>query len=152
VSHDALLSDLRPESAIDRLARALVAARSVRTERRSDYVSLRPGSDAAIAVYVHKNRVSVALDPLEAPSLTHGITGADLQRITPATTYAVIDAASVGRAHDAVLELAFKALGWRAQGPRFAVGERGRQGAELVRDTCPTCWETIALNGECRCS
>lgn len=146
----ALLSDLEPAATIERLVRTVASARPVFANRRRDYLSLRPSIDLPVATYVHRNRVSVALDPSEARDFGSRLTGSTLQRKTAATTYLVADVTAVEASLDATLAAVERALDWRTSGPNRGLTARGRRATrDAEPETCPDCWHVIAANGTC---
>ncbi len=144
------LANLGPDRSILKLVRAAARERVLESGRRADYVSLRP-PDQAIACYVHRNRVSIAIDPGKADPLPHRIAGTRLERRGP-TTYVIAPTGVVaGREADA-LNLLLESIDWRAAGGRGrALGDRASKRTAREPDVCPNCWTQIAPAGACMC-
>ncbi len=97
-------------SAVGEHVRALAERREVAVDLRGSYLSLRPGQGGRIAVYVHRNRVSVAVRPDEAEALATSLPGVRLERRSAATTYLIAAAQVLATAADAILALAVDAV------------------------------------------
>jgi hypothetical protein len=80
------LDDLDPAAPIRALAAELATIASVEPDRQEHYVSLRPSTEGAVAVYLHRTRVSIALPPERAPEVIGRLPDATLNAKTPATT------------------------------------------------------------------
>jgi hypothetical protein len=98
------LADLTPSRAIHKLVRDVDRQRAVESGRRADYVSLRP-TGQVIACYVHRNRVSIAMDTTDAQLVPARLPGTRLQGKGP-TTYVIAQTDVVARDHANVLGLA----------------------------------------------
>lgn len=140
------LDDLKASVTIRRLVHDLTARR-IMTDRRSNYLSVRPHPVGAIAVYAHAHKVSIAVEPLKVQALH--LPGATLQKKTPGTTYVVLDDASIDAAYGAVRDLALGAVDWRATGPAMTLGHGRHAGHAPEPDVCPNCWLEITPSGSC---
>lgn len=140
------LDDLKASGPVRRLVRDL-AVRPIVTDRRANYLSVRPHPVGAIAVYAHAHKVSIAVEPLKAQDLH--LPGATLQKKTPGTTYVVLDDANIDASYEAVRDLALGAVDWRATGPAMTLGH-GRHAQHTPEpDICPNCWLEITPSGAC---
>lgn len=142
------LDDLAVAPAVREYVAAVTARRPVLSDRRGDYVSLRPTVDRPIAVYVHANRVSIACEPAKAASMAWP---GRKQKATPATTYMILDAAPLPAARAHAEDLAVDALHWRSSGPTQVMGRARAAAAARVEDICPDCWRVITPAGTCCC-
>ena len=129
----------------------LAAARNVESGRRSNYVSLRPTVDGAIAVYAHASKISIALAPERAASVPHELPGAELQLKTPATTYLQVEEQTLQASYAEVLALATEAVDWRATGPKMTAADGRHAVAIKPVEYCPTCHTQLAVNGTGEC-
>lgn len=145
------LEDLAPSDVISRFVLALAERRNVESDRRNVYLSLRPSLDGAIAVYVHREFVSIALDPDAATNAQRSHPSARMQRKTPATTYAVISSDDLAATFDTVVELAAGAVDWRASGPKWSVGSDKTGLGRREPDICPDCNLVITPANTCGC-
>jgi hypothetical protein len=145
------LQDLNPTSVIATLVRDLDKERSIASDRRANYLSLRPTPVGAIAVYTHSLHVSIAVEPAKAVALRGTMPYADQILKTPATTYLVVKDTDLNAHFKAVLELAIQSVDWRASGPSMTLGS-GHQNKPVVEvETCPNCWTQVTPAGECWC-
>ncbi|MGY1690357.1 hypothetical protein [Geodermatophilus sp. SYSU D01105] len=143
------LDDLAPSPAVRALASDLAAWTTVESDRQAQYVSLRPSTDSAVALYAHKTWVSIALPPERAPEVVGDVPGATLDEKTPATTYLHVDADLLADRYDVVLAIAKEAMDWRVHGPRSSVGTGSAKKGEQARDVCPTCRMELLPSGAC---
>jgi hypothetical protein len=148
---DAPLADLGPTPVVATLVEDLTTQRSLAADRRSNYLSLRPVPLGAIAVYVHRDRISVAMDPAKATRDITSVPGAKAQHRTPATTYVVIDADTISASYPAVLRWVVEAIDWRASGPQSTVGKGRSRSNSAERPICPNGWMEITPSGSCGC-
>ena len=150
---DEQISSLEPHPGVERLIREMVRSRPVTTDRRSNYLSVRPAPIGAIAVYAHSDHVSIACDPTAAKKIFDAVPAADLRPKTPATTYILFSSTAIDASFADIAEAALAAVDWRATGPQMTLGAGGNSRRnEPVRDTCPNCWETITPSGACQCT
>ena len=146
---DGQLEDLNASPTVRRLVRDVSKRRSVLTDRRGNYLSVRPLMVGAIAVYAHTNKISIAVEPSKAEALH--LAGKSLRTPTSSTTYVVLESADVQSAYPEVLDLAIEALDWRATGPAVTLGhDRGAHPNREV-EICPECWTEITPAGTCIC-
>lgn len=148
----ALLNNLQPVPPVRALIDDLARRRPVAPDRRASYVSLRPTLGFPIAVYVHRNRISVAITPPSADAAASRFTGAVIIRATPATSYVVVTVASL-QDHEAIaMELALAALQWRADGVQRGLEASGRDASPATEpELCPDCWTQLSVSGSCFC-
>lgn len=140
------LDDLKASGPVRRLVRDL-SVRQIVTDRRANYLSVRPYPIGAIALYAHAHKVSIAVEPLKAQDLH--LPGATLQKRTPGTTYVVLDDADIDASYGTVRDLALGAIDWRAVGPQMTLGHDRNAGYAPERETCPNCWLEITPSGAC---
>lgn len=145
------LQDLGPTDVIARFVLALAERRNVESDRRNVYLSLRPSLDGAIAVYVHRELVSVALDPGAAADAQRSHPSSRMQPKTRATTYAVISSDDLAATFDSVVDLAAAAVDWRASGPKWSVGSDKTGPGRREPDICPDCNFVITPANTCGC-
>lgn len=150
-SLDERLQDLNPTSTIAKLVGDLDKERSLASDRRASYLSLRPALVGAIAVYTHSQHVSIAVEPAKAVTLRATMPYADQILKTPATTYLVVKDADIRVHFKAVLELAVQSIDWRAIGPSMTLGSGPQNKLVMERETCPDCWTEVTPAGECLC-
>ena len=145
------LQDLNPTSKIKALVRDLAQARSIASDRRANYLSLRPSPVGAIAVYTHSQHVSIAVEPAKAVALRTAMPFADQILKTPSTTYMVVKDTDLNAHFKIVLELAVQSVDWRATGPSMTLGSGPQNKPVLEPETCPNCWTQVTPAGECWC-
>jgi hypothetical protein len=145
------LAELHPAPEIARLLQDISNLRSVESDRRSDYLSLRPSPVGAIALFAHAGRVAIAKEPHLAVKNASRLHAATLRRATPATTYLLVDEQAIGQAHDVVLELALAAVDWRESGPPLTLESRTGQASARPVEICANGWQVITPSGACGC-
>ncbi len=143
------LDDLDPTPAVRALATDLAGWTTVESDRQAQYVSLRPSTESAVAVYLHRTWVSIALPPERAPQVVGDVPGATPDRKTPATTYLHVDAGSLDDRYDVILSASREAMDWRAHGPRSSVGTGAAKKGEQAPEICSTCWMQLLPSGAC---
>lgn len=143
------LDDLAPVAALRLFATSLAACASVDSDRQAGYVSLRPPLEGAIAVYVLRDRISIALPPPRALQVAPHLPRAVLQKKTPATTYLVMDAAAVAAQQHLVLDVAAEAVEWRASGPKVQLGSSTSKKPAKEPMFCPEHWVELLPSGRC---
>ncbi|MEU4244313.1 hypothetical protein [Actinoplanes sp. NPDC026619] len=148
----ARLDNLQPVPVVRVFIEELGTQHAVAPDRRAGYVSLRPTLRDPIAVYVHRNRISIAITPPDAEAAASRIDGAEIVRATPATSYVILTAAALQGREAIAFELALAALQWRANGVRRGLGTGGRDASTAVEpDLCPDCWTELSASGSCFC-
>ncbi|PWW23491.1 hypothetical protein JD79_02665 [Geodermatophilus normandii] len=143
------LDDLAPAPAIRTLATTLAAETAVESDRQEQYVSLRPSMEGAVAVYLHRTWVSIAVEPDEAAAVAARLPEATVHPKTPATTYLHLTAEALAGAPDAALSVAREAVAWRAAGPRSSVGTGSAKKVAQPVATCPSHWMALLPSGAC---
>ncbi|MGY1709102.1 hypothetical protein ACI8AC_06280 [Geodermatophilus sp. SYSU D00758] len=142
------LDDLDAALPIRTLAAALAGSTAVESGRQEQYVSLRPSMEGAVAVYLHKTWISIAVEPDEAAALAARLPGATIHPKTPATTYLHVSADTLAGAPDATLAIAQGAVTWRAQGPRSGAGSKG-SASQKAAQYCPDHGYELSPSGVC---
>ena len=150
-SLDERLQDLNPTPAIATLVRDLDKERNIASDRRANYISLRPAPVGAIAVYTHSLHVSIAVEPAKAVALRGTMPYADQILKTPATTYIVVNDTDLNAHFNAVLELSIQSVDWRATGPSMTLGSGPQTKPVAEPETCPNCWTQVTPAGGCWC-
>lgn len=145
------VQDLSPTTAIATLVRDLDRERSVATDRRASYLSIRPMPAGAIAVYTHAQHVSIAVEPSKALELHDAMPYAEHLLKTPSTTYMVVKDEDLVVHFDAVLELALASVDWRAIAPSITLGSGAENKPIDEPDICPDCWYEVNPAGTCWC-
>ncbi len=143
------LDDLDPTPAVRTLAIDLAGWTTVGSDRQAQYVSLRPSTDTAVAVYAQKTWVSIALPPERATQVVGDVPGATLDRKTPATTYLHVDADPLDDRYDVVLCITKEAMSWRAHGSTSSVGAGSAKTGAQAPKICPTCRMELLPSGAC---
>ncbi len=144
------LDDLSPTPQVRDLANALAERTAVESDRQGPYLSLRPSMEGAVAVYLHRTWVSIALPPERAPEVVDLVPGSTLDAKTPATTYWHVSADGLAGAADAVLGIAHEAVAWRATGPKSSIGNgSAAKKGEKPPSICPTHFYALTPSGAC---
>ena len=143
---------LRLRRPICDLLRALQARRDVTARRRDDYLTVRVGATGGVGVFLHDDRVSVAMAPEHAYQLEHRDPFTLQIPRTPAVTYVVVTADEVNGHFEDVLDLVVEALDWRACGRTAEFCARCGVGCGSWLDACPNCWAEVDENGCCDCT
>jgi hypothetical protein len=143
---------LRPRTPISDLLRALEARRDVTLHRRADYLDVRVGGAGGVGLYVHEDRVSIAVAPEHGYEVEARAPFALQIPRTPAVAYVVVGADGVGSHFDDVLDLALEALDWRACGQSAEFCAHCGVGCATWHDTCPNCWLEVDEQGRCGCA
>jgi hypothetical protein len=146
------LMRLAPVSSVARLVHELVDRRNVQSDLRGNYLSLRPMPIGAIAIYVQPRRVSIAMEPHQAKLTVGSVAGAVLDPRTPATTYLVVPHDAIEVHYERVLELATRAVDWRATGPKRTLGESRSASRTEQPQTCQRCCMQRTPAGVCGCN
>ena len=141
------LDDLAPTAPVRQFATELTRRTAVESHRADDYVSLRPSMSGAIAVYAHRNRVSIALTPERAIAAVSRLPGATPEKKGP-TTYLHLSDDLLAQHARAVLELAVEAVAWKAAGPTSTLGGHIKQ-AQKFPQTCPEHSQPLTPSGVC---
>lgn len=141
------LDDLGPDPAVRAFVEDLAQHRGVYPDRQSDYVSLRPGSGGAIAVYVHRRSLSVACRPADAalrlvPALRLEDRGA--------TVYLHADLDVLTAHRPALRTLATEALAWRT-GTADTTSSGPAGSSAPAPPSCPVCFTVRGPHGTCNC-
>ena len=142
------LDDLDPTAAVRQFATELAKRTAVESDRQEQYVSLRPSMEGAVAVYLHRARVSIALPPERAPEIVGQLPGGTLIHTTPATTYLVVPDHVLAGACPA-LDVATEAVAWRASGPSSSAGGGHAKKAEKAPQLCPKHGYALTPSGSC---
>lgn len=143
------LDDLDPSPPIRTLAVELAKRTAVESNRQEQYVSLRPSMEGAVALYLHRQRISIALPPERAPEVVGQLPGATLNHKTPATTYLDVPDHLLGEQPGAVLDLAEEAVAWRATGPMSSPGVGHSKTPEKPPKICPEHYYALTPSGAC---
>jgi len=143
------LDDLGPTPPVRSLADELAKRTAVESDRQEQYVSLRPSMEGAVAVYLHRTRVSIALPPERAPEVASQLHGAALNHKTPATTYLDVPDGVLAAQPGLVLELAAEAVAWRASGPMSSLGIGHAKQPEKAVNICPQHFYALTPSGAC---
>ncbi|WP_336031150.1 hypothetical protein [Geodermatophilus sp. FMUSA9-8] len=110
------LADLGPVPAIHDLATALTSRVEVISKWTGPYVSLRPANGGAVACYLHKTWVSIALPAEDAKAVLVAVPGATLDEKSPRTAYLHASATVLAEHAELVRLIAEQSLAWRAGG------------------------------------
>jgi hypothetical protein len=145
------LQDLSPTSAIATLVHDVDRQRSLASDRRADYLSLRPAPVGAIAIYTHAQHVSIAVEPAKAVALRGTMPYAEQILKTPATTYLLVKDSNLEDHFKEVLDLAIQSIEWRALGPSMTLGSGPLNKPVVVPEVCPNCWYEVTPGGGCWC-
>jgi hypothetical protein len=143
------LEDLAPTARIEQLATDLAGRSAIESDRQAQYVSLRPSMEGAVAVYLHKNWVSLALPPERALEVIGQLPGATLDKKTPATTYVHISDEVLEERYDVAVQVAGEAVSWRATGPRSSVGTGSTKSPAKQIGSCPVHHLQLLPSGAC---
>jgi len=73
---------MAPLPAIEQVTRDVVTRRSVLSDRRGSYLSVRPAPTGAIAAYFHPATISIAVDPDHATAVAARFPGSSLDHAT----------------------------------------------------------------------
>lgn len=105
------LADLGASRTVVAFVRDVAVQNPVMSDRRGNYVSLRPaGGRAAIAMYVHSHQISFALEPAQAEDALLVFPDSRLEQRGPSTWYLVVQGEDLWEAHQAGFDLAVTAL------------------------------------------
>ncbi len=143
------LDALDPAPAIRALATSLAATTAVESHRQEPYVSLRPSMEGAVAVYLHRTWISIAVTPDDAAAVGARVPGATLHPKTPATTYLHLAASALAGAAAEVLRVAQEAVARRACGPGSGVAAGSAKKTAQPPGTCPSHWMELLPSGAC---
>lgn len=143
------LDDLAPAAPVRTLATELAKRTAVESDRQEQYVSLRPSMEGAVAVYLHRTRISIALPPERAPEVVGHLPGATLNSKTPATTYLDVPSDVLATNPQAILHLAADAVAWRTSGPMSSFGVGHAKGPEKTTKICPQHYYALTPSGAC---
>ncbi len=138
------LEDLAPTARARALALEIVARTAAASARAANYVSLRPPLAGAIAVYLLRDKISIALPPDRADAVAPRLPGVQLQR-RPPTTYLVMEGGALTRHAELLTQLAVEAVLWRADGPRGGstggpmTATRGKPSSHISPARCTGC-------------
>ncbi|MGY1669441.1 hypothetical protein [Geodermatophilus sp. SYSU D00710] len=141
------LDDLAPAAVIRALALAIAGQRSVDAGRRDDYVSLAPPL-SEIAVYLHRNRVSIALPPEKAGTAALQIEGATLQD-RESTVYLRVSADVLAAHPSEVTGWALASYDWKAAGPMSSHSGSARSASRRPEKICPVHHYPLSPSGVC---
>lgn len=119
------LDELGASPAVRALGAGVAARASVTPDLQSQYVSLRPALEGAVAVYLLRERISIALDPDRALQVPAVVPGVVLQKKTPRTTYVVADVPLLQKHAGVLTDLAVEAVEWRVHGPKHHASAGG---------------------------
>jgi hypothetical protein len=145
------LASLQAAPSVADFVRTMASARSVASDRRANYLSLRPVPVGAIAIYCHAGHVSIAVDPPKAVDLRSQKAFKKQILKTPSTTYVIVSEALVATEFARVVDLAIESVDWRAQGPQLTLGGGHQSKRQTEPDLCPNCWVQITPAGACWC-
>jgi hypothetical protein len=143
------LDDLDPTPAVRTFASALAGRTAVESDRQAHYVSLRPSMEGAVAVYLNRTWISIALSPERAAELDGTVPGASLDKKTAATTYLRAGDDVLAGQHDVLLGIAEEAVAWRANGPKSSVGIGSPKKSEQALQFCPKHQMALLPSGAC---
>ncbi|MCF6508705.1 hypothetical protein E9549_15015 [Blastococcus sp. MG754426] len=141
------LDDLAATPPVRSLAEALAARTAIESDRTGTYVSLRPSLSGAIAVYAHRNRISIGLPPERAAEVVARFPGAKQEEKGP-TTYLQLSDELLANHATAVMDLAVEAVTWKAAGPASTLGGHAKQ-SEKAPQICPEHWYALSPAGAC---
>jgi hypothetical protein len=143
------LDALDPAPAIRALATSLAATTAVESHRQEPYVSLRPSMQGAVAVYLQRTWVSIAVDADEATAVAARLPGATVHPKTPATTYLHLSASALAGASAEALRVAQEAVSRRASGPGSGIAAGSVKKTAQPPGTCPSHWMELLPSGAC---
>lgn len=143
------LDDLAPTAPIERLATDLAGHSAIESDRQGPYVSLRLSMEGAVAVYLHRTWISIALAPDRALETIGQLPGATLDKKTPATTYAHVNDDVLADRYGTALQIAVEAVAWRSTGPRSSVGTGSAKHGSKPVGTCPVHRYELLTSGAC---
>lgn len=142
---------VRPQAPIAELIEALRSRRPVEIGHRDDYAMVRAGMTGEIAIYVHADRVAIAVTPERAYAL-EGVKPFERQvPRTPAISYVIVRTAGVRKHFQAVLDLAVESVDWRSEELTSAFCACSGVGCQRGVDACPNCWTEVTERGGCLC-
>ncbi|MGY1753815.1 hypothetical protein [Blastococcus sp. SYSU D01042] len=142
------LDDLAPTPPVRQLAEKLATRTAIESNRAGTYVGLRPSLSGAIAVYAHRNRVSIALPPERAAEAAHQFPGATEERKDATTTYLHLGDDLLGQHGAAALDLAVEAVAGKAAGPTSTLGGHAKKPAKAPK-ICPDHFFALTPSGAC---
>lgn len=143
------LDDLAPTTSVQRLATDLASRSAIESDRQGPYVSLRPSMEGAVAVYLHRTWISIALAPERALAVIGQLPGATLDKKTPATTYVHISDQVLADQYGVALQVAVEAVVWRSTGPLSSVGTGSAKKGEKPVVFCPVHNFPLLPSGTC---
>ena len=143
------LEELCPAAAIERLATDLARHSAIESDRRGPYVSLRPSMEGAVAVYLHRTWISIAMAPERAMAIISQLPGATLDKKTPATTYVHLSDTVLAEHYATALQIAGEAVVRRSTGPLSSAGDRVAKRVSKPSGTCPVCRYELLPSGRC---
>ncbi len=141
------LDDLAPTPPVRTLASELAKRTAIESDRAHDYVSLRPSMSGAIAVYAHRNRVSIGLPSEQGVKAMSQLPGATEEKKGPTTYLHLSDDVLVQHAA-AALDLAVEAVAWKATGPTSTLGGHAKK-PEKAPKIRPKHFEALTSSGVC---
>lgn len=103
---DQLGANLRVRQFVQEVARR----RAVASQPKAAYVNVRRPGSSSVAMYVHRAKVSIALDPRRAEQMAARLPGAVLQTKSAATSYLVLEEEVLLAAPQELLALAVEAV------------------------------------------
>ena len=139
------LDNLGATPPVRTLAVQLATRTAIESDTANGYVSLRPSMSGAIAIYAHRNRVSIGLPPVRAAEAASHFPGATEEKKGP-TTYLHLSDELLAQHAAAVLDLAVEAVAWRAAGPPSTLGGHATK-QEKASQTCPRHWLELSPRG-----
>ena len=143
------LDDLGPTTSIKRLAMELSQHSAIESDRQGPYVSLRPSMEGAVAVYLHRTWISIALAPERALEIISQFPGATLDKKTPATTYVHLADTVLTEYFATALQVAGEAVLWRSTGPLSNVGTSSAKKGSKPLGSCPVHHYELLPSGAC---
>lgn len=101
---------LNPADAVRRFVRDLEGKRPLTATVAAQYVKLRPAAGGRVAVYVHRRRVSLGLEPTAASAAERALPGIKVEPRNATTWYVVVPDEVLASARAQVLSLAIEAV------------------------------------------
>lgn len=140
-----------PQAPIAELVEALRSRRAVEIGHRDDYGIVRARTTGEIAVYVHADRVAIAVAPERAYALEEVKPFERQVPRTPAISYVIVRARGVRKHFQTVLDLAIASVDWRSEELTSAFCACSGVGCQRGVDACPNCWAEVTERGGCLC-
>jgi hypothetical protein len=104
------LVELDVASTIRQFVEEVARRRKVTSQLKASYVNIRRNGASSVAMYVHRAKVSLSLDPARAQAMAARLPGSVLQEKSAATSYLVVDEEVLRAAPQELVVLAVEAV------------------------------------------